>query len=101
MKQKCSKIQTLSHTSHVIQKNFHCPAFEEGLGTGQILPVGFFPFCRIDLVLVSGDIANMAMDVDNKATPEEVAQHHRNLEQVVEKFTAISSKVYFIPGNVG
>ena len=51
-------------------------------------------------MLVSGDIANMAMDVDNEATAEEVAQHHRNLDQVVEKFTAISSKVYFIPGNV-
>ena len=54
----------------------------------------------MDLVLVSGDIANMTMDVDNKATAEEVEHHHRNLEEVVEKFTTISNKVYFIPGNV-
>ena len=54
----------------------------------------------MDLVLVSGDIANMTMDVNDKATAEEVAHHHQNLEEVVEKFTAISNKVYFIPGNV-
>ena len=69
-----------------------------GLRTGQKL-CGLFP-CRVDLVLVSGDIANMTMDVDDKASAEEVAHHHRNLEEVVEKFTAISNKVYFIPGNV-
>ena len=55
---------------------------------------------RIDVVLVSGDIANMAMDVDNTATPEDVAKHHSHLEQVVKEFATITTKVYYVPGNV-
>lgn len=55
---------------------------------------------RIDMVLVSGDIANMPMDIDNTATAEEVAKHHSHLEQVVKEFTTISTRVYYVPGNV-
>ena len=49
-------------------------------------------------MLLSGDIANMPM---NPSAPDkEVEKFHGDLDEVVQSFVAISSKVYYIPGNV-
>lgn len=52
---------------------------------------------KIDLVLLSGDLANMAMDPN--APQAEVEKSHRALDEVAQSFLSISSKVYYIPGN--
>ena len=53
---------------------------------------------RIDIVLLSGDIADMPMDVN--ADQKENEKYHGHLDQVVGTFTAINSNIYYIPGNV-
>ena len=49
-------------------------------------------------MLLSGDLANMAMDPN--APQAEVEKSHRALDEVAQSFLSISSKVYYIPGNV-
>ena len=53
---------------------------------------------RFDLVLLSGDLANMAMNPS--ASEAEVEKSHQVLDEVVQSFLSVSSKVYYIPGNV-
>lgn len=53
---------------------------------------------RVDVVLVTGDIANAPMDWS--LSEGEIEEYHQNLETVVQSFTDIHNKVYYIPGNV-
>lgn len=54
---------------------------------------------KIDIVLISGDIADVPLDYYN--TPEEeIQEHHDNLKRITLEFLSVSEKVYFVPGNV-
>ncbi|CAI8056082.1 hypothetical protein GBAR_LOCUS30551 [Geodia barretti] len=52
---------------------------------------------KLDVVLISGDIANAPMDWNLTAEQEE--QYQKDLQVVVDSFTSVKSRVYFIPGN--
>lgn len=56
--------------------------------------------CRVDVVLLSGDLANCPMEKMSSITPQELAEHHGLLERVVNEFLPLARHVYFIPGNV-
>ena len=58
----------------------------------------FVSLTRVDVVLVSGDIANMKMDP--QASQEEVTMHHRDMDAVVKAIAEINPNLYYIPGNV-
>ena len=53
---------------------------------------------KLDVVLVSGDIANGPMDWS--LSEGEIEEYRQNLETVLQSFTNIHDKVYYIPGNV-
>ena len=53
---------------------------------------------KVDVVLVSGDIADGPMDWE--LPEQEVEKFRRDLEAIVQSFTTVSSNVYYIPGNV-
>jgi Icc-related predicted phosphoesterase len=53
---------------------------------------------KLDVVLISGDIANAPMDWN--LTEEQEKQYQKDLQVVVDSFTSVKSRVYFIPGNV-
>lgn len=53
---------------------------------------------RIDLILLSGDNADMAMD--REALPDTVQKYEEDMRQVVQALEAIHPIVIYIPGNV-
>ena len=53
---------------------------------------------RVDMVLLSGDIANMVMNP--QATQEEVAMSHKEMDTMVEAIAEINRNLYYVPGNV-
>ena len=53
---------------------------------------------KLDVVLISGDIANAPMDWS--LSEEQQDQYQKDLHGIVDGFTSVNSKVYFIPGNV-
>lgn len=55
---------------------------------------------RADVGLVSGDIADMPLELCHCAPPEEVWAQHKLLDKVLEDITPLADKVYYIPGNV-
>ena len=60
-----------------------------------------YKVCRVDIVLLSGDIANIPVECYANNGPQEVFdEHQRHLEKIVQEFTPVASKVYFLPGNV-
>ena len=55
----------------------------------------------MDIVLLSGDIANVPVECYGNGGPQEVFDEHRqHLEKIVHEFLPIATKVYYIPGNV-
>lgn len=52
----------------------------------------------MDVVLMSGDIANGPMDWN--LSEEEVRKYQSDLERIVESFMQVKNCVYYIPGNV-
>ena len=53
---------------------------------------------KLDVVLISGDIADGPMDWD--LSDEDLKKYQSDLEEIVEVFTQIKNSVYYIPGNV-
>lgn len=61
------------------------------------------PYYRVDLVLLSGDIADMPMDYgyDESDTAKKFKEsYYEDLHKVVEAIANINDRVYYIPGNV-
>jgi hypothetical protein len=54
----------------------------------------------IDIVLISGDVANIPEDQFHTASKEMQQEQHDNLQRIVTDFRAVAERVYFIPGNV-
>ena len=54
----------------------------------------------MDVVLLSGDLADMPLELCYTAPPDEVRAQHMLLDKVLEEFVPLASKVYYIPGNV-
>ena len=59
-------------------------------------------FHRIDLVLLSGDMSNMPMELGAEPdTPTEAfRQYEEEFNNVVKAIESINSNMYYIPGNV-
>ena len=55
---------------------------------------------KLDVVLISGDIANVPLDQYYTASKELLQEHHDILLRIVTEFVPVAEKVYFIPGNV-
>lgn len=53
---------------------------------------------KIDIILSSGDNADMAMDYN--ASPETIKKYEEDMRQVVQSLEAIHPLVIYIPGNV-
>ena len=53
---------------------------------------------RVDVVLMSGDIADGPMDLN--LSEEETKKHQTDLDNIVESFMQVKNCVYYIPGNV-
>ncbi len=53
-----------------------------------------------DMVLISGDVANVPLDQYHTASKELLQEHHDILVRITEDFRSVAEKVYFIPGNV-
>lgn len=56
--------------------------------------------CRVDVVVLSGDLANIPMELQLTSTDEELAKHHQDLTRVVKQFVPLAKQVFYIPGNV-
>ena len=58
-------------------------------------------FFRVDVVFLSGDIANVPVETAANGGPAEVfEEHHCHLKKIVEEFSSTCVKVYYLPGNV-
>lgn len=55
---------------------------------------------KVDVVLISGDIANFPQEKFHKGDVALESEHHDNLLKVTAEFLSVAEKVYFIPGNV-
>jgi len=55
---------------------------------------------KVDVVLISGDVANIPLDSYHTASKELQQEHHDHLERITLDFVSFAEKVYFIPGNV-
>lgn len=55
---------------------------------------------KLDVVLISGDVANVPLDQYHTASKELLQEHHDILLRIVTEFVPVAEKVYFIPGNV-
>lgn len=53
---------------------------------------------KLDVILVSGDIANAPMDWT--LSDEQLKKYQTDLEAVIDSLSQIKSNVYYIPGNV-
>ncbi len=60
-------------------------------------PVSWY---RVDVVLLSGDLANVPMENMTSLTTLELEEQHALVHKVVSEFLPISKHIYFIPGNV-
>ncbi|XP_019863786.1 PREDICTED: uncharacterized protein LOC100634094 [Amphimedon queenslandica] len=57
---------------------------------------------KIDIILLSGDIADMPMEYGNDTTKEALlfkGSYYQDLQQVVSNARAICDRVYYVPGN--
>lgn len=54
----------------------------------------------IDVVLISGDIANIPLDQYQTASKELLQEHHDILLRICLEFVSVAERVYFVPGNV-
>jgi Icc-related predicted phosphoesterase len=52
---------------------------------------------RVDVILISGDVADGPMDWS--LSDEEVKKHQNDLDAIVAGFTQVRNEVYYIPGN--
>jgi len=52
----------------------------------------------VDLVLLSGDIANMPMDFDLPSA--DVEKYTKDMEEMINCIANIQPNMYYIPGNV-
>ena len=55
---------------------------------------------KIDVVFISGDIANVPYEITYTAPKEVQQEHEQYLQRIVGEFVSVAEKVYFIPGNV-
>lgn len=55
---------------------------------------------KVDVVLASGDIANIPYDDTHTASEEMQKEHSDHLQRIVADFASVCNKVIFIPGNV-
>ena len=55
---------------------------------------------RVDIVLLSGDISDLPVELYYTATQEENDQYHKLLDKIVEEFVPLDKNIYYIPGNV-
>lgn len=56
---------------------------------------------RVDIVLLSGDFANIPVECYGNNGPQELFDEHRqHMEKIVHEFAPVASKVYYVPGNV-
>lgn len=53
---------------------------------------------KLDVILVSGDIANAPMDWT--LSDEQLRKYQSDLEAVIDSLSQVKSNVYYIPGNV-
>lgn len=53
---------------------------------------------KLDIILVSGDIANGPMDWT--LSDEQLKKYQSDLETVIDSLSQVKSNVYYIPGNV-
>ena len=58
----------------------------------------FYINLRVDLILLSGDIANMPMKYD--LPQEETDKYYQDMQAVINSVSSIQSNMYYIPGNV-
>ena len=56
--------------------------------------------CRIDVVLLSGDLANFPMEKMTAVSQDELKEQHQILDRVVSEFLPLAKQVFYIPGNV-
>ena len=59
-----------------------------------------YAICRIDVVLLSGDLANFPMEKMTTASEDELKEQHQILDRVVSEFLPLAKQVFYIPGNV-
>lgn len=55
---------------------------------------------KVDVVFLSGDIANVPVEKIQTASKELQDEHYDNLQRITLEFMSVSDKVYFVPGNV-
>ena len=55
---------------------------------------------NVDVVFISGDIANIPVEFYNTASKELQKEHEEHLKSITKSFKSIAGSVYFIPGNV-
>ena len=55
---------------------------------------------RLDVVLISGDVANVPLDQYHTASEQLLQEHHDILVRITTDFLPLAEKVYFVPGNV-
>jgi len=55
---------------------------------------------RIDLVLISGDLANIPLEKYHTASEELNKEHEKHMKIIAEYFMGVSKEIYYIPGNV-
>ena len=55
---------------------------------------------KVDVVLISGDVANVPLDQYHTAPKELLQEHHDILVRIATDFVPVAEKVYFVPGNV-
>jgi len=49
---------------------------------------------------LSGDLADMPLELCYTAPPDETRAQHLLLEKILEEFEPVCDKLYYIPGNV-
>jgi len=52
----------------------------------------------VDLILLTGDIANMPMEYN--LPQEETDKYYQDMQTVINSVSSIQSNMYYIPGNV-
>ena len=52
----------------------------------------------MDLILLTGDIANMPMEYN--LPQEETDKYYQDMQTVINSVSSIQSNMYYIPGNV-
>lgn len=66
-----------------------------------MIQINCYIFHRVDIVLLSGDLANIPVECYADNGPQETFDEHgQHLEKIVNEFVSVAPKVYYIPGNV-